>query len=93
MQLFKRTSSKSQPALQAKACLNLEHLLGMETSFLLCKESQTLAIICKTDTTVLAFDDRETLLEWQAQLSEVLGQSKDAPTGPSEIRSASFSFR
>ena len=61
---------------QSKASLNLEHLLGMESCFLLQKESLTLAIICKALVVVLAFDNRETLLEWQAQISDILGHSK-----------------
>lgn len=64
------------PEFQAKATLNLEHLLGLETNFLLCKESQTIAIICKSSSIILAFDRKETLLEWQARITEILGQSK-----------------
>ena len=79
MQLYKKVSGKSsqtQNELQPKASLNLEHLLGLETCFLLGKESQTLAIICKSATSILAFENRETLLEWHALISEVLGHSK-----------------
>lgn len=70
MQLYKKPSNKT------KASLNLEHLLGIDSCFLLQKESQTLAIICKSLTAVLAFETREMLLEWQAQITEILGQSE-----------------
>lgn len=59
-----------------KASLNLEHLLGIESCFQLQKESQTLAVVCKMTTAVMAFESREMLLEWQAQIAEVLGHSK-----------------
>lgn len=75
MQFYKKSSSKGKGA-QSKASLNLEHLLGLESCFLLQKESQTLAIVCKTFVTVLAFENREMLLEWQAQIAEILGHSK-----------------
>lgn len=70
MQLYKKPSNK------IKSSLNLEHLLGIDSCFLLQKESQTMAIICKSLTAILAFDSREMLLEWQAQITEILGQSK-----------------
>lgn len=56
--------------------MNLEHLLGIENCFQLQKESQTLAVICKAAITIMAFDSREMLLEWQAQIAEILGHSK-----------------
>ena len=73
MQLYKKPFSNSAKGVQTKASLNLEHLLGMESCFMLQKESLTLAIICKALVAVLAFDNRETLLEWQAQISDILG--------------------
>lgn len=75
MQFYKKSSNKSKGAV-SKASLNLEHLLGLESCFLLQKESQTLAIICRTLVAVLAFENREMLLEWQAQITEILGHSK-----------------
>lgn len=75
MQFYKKSLSKGKSS-QSKASLNLEHLLGFESCFLLQKESQTLAIVCRTLVTVLAFENREMLLEWQAQIAEILGHSK-----------------
>ena len=74
MQFYKKSLNKGKA--QSKASLNLEHLLGLESCFLLQKESMTLAIICRTFVTVLAFENREMLLEWQAQIAEILGHSK-----------------
>jgi hypothetical protein len=74
MQFYKKSLSKGKGS-QSKASLNLEHLLGFESCFLLQKESQTLAIVCRTFVTVLAFENREMLLEWQAQIAEILGHS------------------
>lgn len=74
MQLYKKSSTKLKDY-QMKSSLNLENLLGLETCFLLGKESQTLAILYKWAVAILAFENRETLLEWQARISDVLGQS------------------
>jgi len=76
VQLYKKSFNKAKGGAQMKASLNLEHLLGIESCFQLQKESQTLAVVCKTTTAVMAFESREMLLEWQAQIAEVLGHSK-----------------
>lgn len=74
MQLYKKSLNKGKGS-QSKASLNLEHLLGFESCFLLQKESQTLAIVCRNLVSVFAFENREMLLEWQAQIAEILGHS------------------
>ncbi|GFU26857.1 protein Dok-7 [Nephila pilipes] len=51
-----------------KASLSLEDFLGLETGFTLDKESNTLAIICSELVVVLAFDNRELLIQWQVKI-------------------------
>lgn len=75
MQFYKKSLSKGKGS-QSKSSLNLEHLLGFESCFLLQKESQTLAIVCRNFVSVFAFESREMLLEWQAQIAEILGHSE-----------------
>lgn len=75
IQLSKKPMNKAKGA-QSKTSINLENLLGFESCFQLQKESQTLAIICKSHVVILAFENRENLLEWQAQIAAILGHSK-----------------
>ena len=75
MELYKKPVGKTKD-FHSKASINLEHLLGLECCFFLQKESQTLAIICKSVITILAFENRETLLEWQSRISDILGQGR-----------------
>ncbi|XP_054706490.1 serine-rich adhesin for platelets-like [Uloborus diversus] len=51
-----------------KASLSLEEFLGMETGFTLDKESNTMALICSELVVVLAFDNRELLIQWQVKI-------------------------
>lgn len=73
MELYKKPLIKSKDY-HSKSSINIENLLGLESCFLLQKESQTLAIICKSIVIMLAFENRETLLEWQSRISDILGQ-------------------
>ena len=43
--------------------------LGWEAGFTLDRESQTLALILKSDIISLAFDNRENLIRWQVRLT------------------------
>lgn len=79
MQLYKKPFNKTKGAPTMKASINLEHLLGIENCFQLQKESQTLAIICKAAVVILAFENREMLLEWQAEIAEILGHGRTHP--------------
>lgn len=40
----------------------------METAFTMDKESNTLALICSELEVLLAFDSRETLIQWQVHI-------------------------
>ena len=40
----------------------------METGFTLDKESNTLALICREIVVILAFDSRESLIQWQVHV-------------------------
>ena len=73
MELYKKPLLKSKDY-QSKSSINVENLLGLESCFLLQKESQTLAVICKSVIILLAFENREILLEWQSRISDILGQ-------------------
>lgn len=42
--------------------------------FTLDKESNTIAILCKDVTVVLAFDTRERLIQWQVKIATNLGE-------------------
>jgi hypothetical protein len=53
----------------SKGSLALQEYLGWEAGFTLDKESQTLALILKEDVIILALDNRETLMRWQASSS------------------------
>lgn len=57
-----------------KASLSLEGFLGEESGFTLDKESNTLAIICKNITVVLALESREMLIEWKVKFHMNLGE-------------------
>ena len=72
MELYKKPLIKSKDY-HSKSSINIENLLGLESCFLLQKESQTLAIICKSVVIMVAFENRETLLEWQSRISDILG--------------------
>lgn len=59
-----------------KASLSLEEFLGMETGFTLDKESNTMALICSELVVVLAFDNRELLIQWQVKIRANLVEGK-----------------
>lgn len=59
---------------QTKASLSLQHFLGIESGFTLDKESNTIAIICQDVIVVLAFENRERLIQWQVKISTNLGE-------------------
>ena len=48
----------------------------METAFTLDKESNTLALICHELEVALAFDSRETLIQWQVHIRNHLPEGK-----------------
>lgn len=72
MQLYRDSKDRYKQG-QTKASLSLEHFLGLETGFTLDKESNTVAIVCQDVVVVLAFDNRERLMQWQVKLSSHLG--------------------
>ncbi|KAF8765145.1 Protein Dok-7 like protein [Argiope bruennichi] len=88
-----------------KASLSLEDFLGLETGFTLDKESNTLAIICSELVVVLAFDNRELLIQWQVkiranlveeqqflvQIAHVPPKSK-LPCGPCRLHLQDYTF-
>ncbi|OXA52055.1 Protein Dok-7 [Folsomia candida] len=59
-----------------KASLSMEDFLAMETGFTLDKESHTLAIICQDLCVVLAFDNRERLIQWSVRIANNLGEGQ-----------------
>ncbi|KAJ8935493.1 hypothetical protein NQ318_009226, partial [Aromia moschata] len=68
LQLYRDSKDRYKQG-QTKASLSLEHFLGLETGFTLDKESNTVAILCQDVVVVLAFDNRERLMQWQVKLS------------------------
>ena len=50
----------------------------MESSFTLDKESNTLAILCSDVEVMLAFDSRETLIQWQVHVRNHLPEGKES---------------
>lgn len=72
LQLYRDSKDRYKQG-QTKASLSLEHFLGLETGFTLDKESHTVAILCQDVVVVLAFDNRERLMQWQVKLSSHLG--------------------
>ncbi|XP_060522605.1 uncharacterized protein LOC132699748 isoform X2 [Cylas formicarius] len=71
LQLYRDSKDRYKQG-QTKASLSLEHFLGLETGFTLDKESHTVAILCQDVVVVLAFDNRERLMQWQVKLSSHL---------------------
>ncbi|XP_056632717.1 uncharacterized protein LOC130442549 isoform X1 [Diorhabda sublineata] len=71
LQLYRDSKDRYKQG-QTKASLSLEHFLGLETGFTLDKESNTVAILCQDVVVVLAFDNRERLMQWQVKLSSHL---------------------
>ncbi|XP_001815657.1 uncharacterized protein LOC100142139 isoform X2 [Tribolium castaneum] len=72
LQLYRDSKDRYKQG-QTKASLSLQHFLGLETGFTLDKESNTVAILCQDVVVVLAFDNRERLMQWQVKLSTHLG--------------------
>lgn len=72
LQLYRDSKDRYKQG-QTKASLSLEHFLGLESGFTLDKESHTVAILCQDVVVVLAFDNRERLMQWQVKLSSHLG--------------------
>lgn len=72
MQLYRDSKDRYKQG-HTKASLSLQHFLGLETGFTLDKESNTVAILCQDVVVVLAFDNRERLMQWQVKLSTHLG--------------------
>lgn len=60
-----------------KTALPLEDFLGIESCFTLDKEPHVMAIVCLHDVTLLAFQGRETLIEWEIRIRSHLGEGKD----------------
>ncbi|CAH1106685.1 unnamed protein product, partial [Psylliodes chrysocephalus] len=71
LQLYRDSKDRYKQG-QTKASLSLEHFLGLESGFTLDKESHTVAILCQDVVVVLAFDNRERLMQWQVKLSSHL---------------------
>ncbi|XP_018572874.1 uncharacterized protein LOC108912178 [Anoplophora glabripennis] len=71
LQLYRDSKDRYKQG-QTKASLSLQHFLGLETGFTLDKESNTVAILCQDVVVVLAFDNRERLMQWQVKLSSHL---------------------
>ncbi|XP_017774635.1 PREDICTED: uncharacterized protein LOC108561284 [Nicrophorus vespilloides] len=72
LQLYRDSKDRYKQG-HTKASLSLQHFLGLETGFTLDKESNTVAILCEDVVVVLAFDNRERLMQWQIKLSTHLG--------------------
>ena len=53
----------------SKGSIALEEYLGWEAGFTLDRESNTLALILKSDIISLAFDNRESLIRWQVRVT------------------------
>lgn len=53
----------------SKGSIALEEYLGWEAGFTLDRESQTLALILKSDIICLAFEHREVLIRWQVRVT------------------------
>ncbi|XP_074032169.1 uncharacterized protein isoform X1 [Leptinotarsa decemlineata] len=68
LQLYRDSKDRYKQG-QTKASLSLQQFLGLETGFTLDKESNTVAILCQDVVVVLAFDNRERLMQWQVKLS------------------------
>ncbi|CAH1154503.1 unnamed protein product [Phaedon cochleariae] len=68
LQLYRDSKDRYKQG-QTKASLSLQQFLGLETGFTLDKESNTVAILCEDVVVVLAFDNRERLMQWQVKLS------------------------
>nr|CAI5817173.1 unnamed protein product [Callosobruchus analis] len=71
LQLYRDSKDRYKQG-QTKASLSLQHFLGLESGFTLDKESNTVAILCQDVVVVLAFDNRERLMQWQVKLSSHL---------------------
>lgn len=72
LQLYRDSKDRYKQG-HTKASLSLQQFLGLETGFTLDKESNTVAILCRDVVVVLAFDNRERLMQWQVKLSTHLG--------------------
>lgn len=55
---------------EPKCIIMVEGYLGCESGFQLDRESNTLAIICTSQTVLLAFDTHEILYQWQEKLQQ-----------------------
>ena len=51
-------------------------MLTLNAGFTLDKESHTLAIICQDLSVVLAFDNRERLIQWSVRIANNLGEGQ-----------------
>ena len=67
LQMYKDSKVRCKKG-PTKASLSLERIVAIESDFTLDKESNTLAIICTGLVVVLAFDSRETLIQWQVKI-------------------------
>ncbi|XP_049876318.1 uncharacterized protein LOC126373959 [Pectinophora gossypiella] len=76
LQLYKDLKERQKNG-QTKSSLSLQQYLGFESGFTLDKESNTLAILCEDVVPVLAFDTRESLIQWRVKVQHNLGSSKE----------------
>ena len=61
---------------QAKTTLPLEDFFGIESGFALDRESHVMAIVCTNSVLLLAFHNRETLIQWEIRIRSHLGEGK-----------------
>ena len=61
---------------QAKTTLPLEELYGIESGFALDREAHVMAIVCTSGVILLAFHNRETLIQWEIRIRSHLGEGK-----------------
>ena len=61
---------------QTKTTFPLEDFFGIESGFALDRESHVMAIVCTNSVLLLAFLNRETLIQWEIRIRSHLGEGK-----------------
>ncbi|XP_052781078.1 uncharacterized protein LOC128217750 isoform X1 [Mya arenaria] len=75
--------------LSAKSSFPLDGFYGLESGICIDKETSVLAIICNKQITLLAFDSRETLIQFEIKIRRSLGEEHQFPVRTIKVPSHS----
>ena len=74
--LYKDVHEALRAGGKVKTSFPLDGYLGLESGFTLERESNVLAVICHKHVTLLAFDTREYLIQFEVKIRRSLGQGQ-----------------